>query len=52
MRDIPLLLFGPTLSLILFGALPAVVLGVVYGLLTGMQLEKLQSIKYTDQHRL
>jgi hypothetical protein len=50
--EIAQLLFLPTLGLMLFGGLPAVVLGVVYGLLTGMQLQKLQPIKYTDQHKL
>lgn len=52
MREIPQLLFLPTLGLALFGGIPAVVLGIVYGLLTGMQLEKLQPIKYTNEHKL
>ena len=51
-REILQFLFLPTLGIVLFGAIPAVVLGIVYGLLTGMQLEKLQPIKYTDQHKL
>jgi len=40
MKDIPAILFTPMLVILLFGAIPAAVLGVVYGLLVGMQLER------------
>lgn len=42
--DIPELLFGSLLLVLLFGAIPAAVLGVAYGLLVGMQLDKLARI--------
>ena len=42
--DIPAILLGSLLLVLLFGAIPAAVLGVAYGLLVGMQLDKLARI--------
>ena len=38
--DIPAIFLGSLVAVLIIGAIPAAVLGVVYGLLVGMQLER------------
>jgi hypothetical protein len=47
---IPGIVFGNVILVSIVGGLPAAFLGVLYGLLVGLQLEKLDPIKYCDVH--
>lgn len=44
-NEIPMTLFAPMLAIMVFGAIPAIALGVTFGLFTGMQLEKLRQVE-------
>jgi hypothetical protein len=52
LKDLPEILFSPLLTILIFGGLPAAFLGVLYGLLVGLQLQKLDPMKYSDIHRV
>jgi hypothetical protein len=51
-KQIPAILISPLLVILIFGGIPAAVLGVVYGLLTGMQLDKLDQLKFAEVHKV
>jgi hypothetical protein len=50
-KHIPNIFISPLLMILIFGGIPAVFLGVLYGLLTGMQLDKLDQLKFAEVHR-
>ncbi|HEX2268558.1 MAG TPA: hypothetical protein VHH35_03445 [Pyrinomonadaceae bacterium] len=50
LKDLMGILFTPLFTILIFGGLPAAFFGVMYGLLVGMRLEKLDPIKYSDVH--